>query len=140
MPRELESEQCDELVAVMTKHMASSNRSRNIVVLGVLAFLLLCLGLCLFVAFPYTPFYKSVIASGLPDPDRGFQTGTVTGTDAYVWDCYQGKRIVIYRHSSELLFTPFTRVEAPCGTITKIEEDIQSEPVRRDLDPKSFWR
>lgn len=81
---------------------------------------------------------KYVVAAGLPAPDSGFQTGTAFGYDVYIWECYRGKRIVVYRESAEMRVGPFVREEAACGAMTPIETKLANER-KRVLDPSRFW-
>lgn len=81
---------------------------------------------------------KYVVAAGLPAPNSGFQTGTVHGYDVYIWDCYQTKRIVVYRESAEMRVGPYMREEALCGEMTPIETKLANER-KRTLDPSRFW-
>lgn len=81
---------------------------------------------------------KNAVAAGLPAPNSGFQTGTVFGYDVYIWDCYQDKRIVVYRESAEMRVGPYMREEAECGGMTPIETKLANER-KRTLDPSRFW-
>ncbi len=118
-----------------------SNRSRR-VLFGcsgaVLSIVLLCVILSLGYLLTSCSFNKYVVAAGLPAPDAGFQTGTVAGYNVYVWNCYQGKKIVLYNVTSELLAREYKREEAPCGGTTDIETKLAKEP-QRALNPASFW-
>ena len=82
---------------------------------------------------------KNAIAAGLPDPDTGFTTGSVTGYNVYIWECYQGKRIVIFNTSAEFTSTDYQLQEAVCEETTPIEEQLKNES-KSDLDPNLFWR
>lgn len=82
---------------------------------------------------------KSVVAAGLPDPDRGFQTGTVAGYDVWIWECYQDKHIVIYRTSAEMTAGMYEREETPCGELTPIELKLADVEPKRERDPSTFW-
>ncbi len=83
-------------------------------------------------------FNKYIVAAGLPPPDTGFQTGTVAGYNVYIWNCCQGKRIVLYNGTSEMVARAFVREEALCGGTTEIEKTLANVP-RRALNPESFW-
>ena len=100
--------------------------------------LLLCCVLVLLFLFTSCSFNKYIVAAGLPKPDRAFQTGTVAGYDVFIWDCYQGKRIVLYHESSEMRSGPFVRQEVACGQMAPIEQTLASTP-RHDLNPDNFW-
>jgi hypothetical protein len=98
----------------------------------------LCVVLPLVILFSSCSFNKYVLAAGLPTPDAGFQTGNVAGYNVYIWECYHGKRIVLYNTSSELLSMAFQRQEAPCGGTTEIEKTLAKE-TKRNLNPSTFW-
>lgn len=99
--------------------------------------LLLCLGALVFL-FTSCSFNKPLVAAGLPNPDRAFQTGTVAGYNVYIWDCYQNKHIVVYNFSGEMYSAAYERQESECGTMTPMEAELLPEK-RRDLDPNNFW-
>ncbi len=100
--------------------------------------LLLCVVLVLGFFLTSCSFNKYIVAAGLPNPDRAFQTGTVYGYDVFIWDCYQNKHIVLYRESSEMRAGPFIRQEVACGEQAPIELSLKDERTR-DLRPNSFW-
>ncbi len=112
------------------------------VLFGCSGVLLLIVLLCVIVSLGYLltscSFNKYVVAAGLPSPDAGFQTGTVAGYNVYVWNCYQGKKIVLYNVTSEMLSREYKREEAPCGGTTEIEKTLANQS-RRQLNPASFW-
>lgn len=81
---------------------------------------------------------KYIVAVGLPVPDDGFQTGSIYGYDVYVWNCLQGKHIVLYKYSAEMTSGPYIREEANCGEQTPIEIQLAGER-SRGLDPRRFW-
>lgn len=99
-----------------------------------------CLLVVLFGIFLFTScsFNKPLVASGLPDPDRAFQTGTVAGYNIYVWECYQGKHIVVFNVTAEMTSGAYQRQEVACGEMTEIEKAVAKERIR-ELDPKRFW-
>ncbi len=103
----------------------------TIMVIGVLAVIVF--------AFTSCAFNRYIIGAGLPQPDSAYQTGTIFGYNVYVWDCYQGKRIVMYNATSEMWIGPFKREETKCGEQTPIETELAAETVKRPLDPKNFW-
>ncbi len=98
----------------------------------------LCIILSLVFLFTSCSFNKYVVAAGLPAPDTAFQTGTVVGYNVYIWECYQGKRIVLYNETSEMRAGPFKREEAPCQGTTDIEKALANVS-KRALNPKAFW-
>jgi len=100
--------------------------------------LFLCAALALAFLFTACSTNKNAVAAGLPDPDRAFQTGTAYGYDVFLWDCYQGKHIAVYRTSAEMRAGPFEREEVACGELAPIEVKLAGER-QHDLDPKSFW-
>lgn len=120
--------------------MSNPNASRNVrLAVGILvALALLCTVSALAFLLSSCSFNKYIVAAGLPAPDRAFQTGTIYGVDVYVWECYQGKHIVLHRNSSEMAAGPFTREEAACGDTTSIEKQLASTPTR-PLNPDHFW-
>lgn len=78
------------------------------------------------------------IAKGLPNPDTAFSNGFPSGDLVFIWDCFQGKRIAIYRSYSELSADPYQRQEVACGELTPIEKSMPLNE-RRPQDPKTFW-
>lgn len=118
--------------------MSSSTRNIRLAVGGLAALALLCLTATFVLFLTSCSSNKYVVAAGLPKPDRGFQTGTVYGIDVYVWECYQGKHIVLHRNSSEMTVGPYTREEAACGETTPIEKQL-ANTARHPLNPDSFW-
>ncbi len=98
---------------------------------------LACLGAIIFL-FTSCSFNKPLVAGGLPNPDRAFQTGTVAGYNVYIWDCFQNKHIVVYNFTGEMYSAAFEREESVCGAMTPMEEKLLPEK-RRDLDPNNFW-
>lgn len=83
---------------------------------------------------------KFNIAAGLPDPDTAYMTGTVAGHNLYIWECYQGKHIVIYQEAGEMWASLYTREEAVCGSPTAIEIKLADIKPKRAIDPKLFWK
>lgn len=100
--------------------------------------LLLVTVACIVLLFTQCSFNKYVVAAGLPNPDIAYQTGTVAGYNVYIWECYQGKRIVLYNTTSEMTSGPFKREEASCGGTAAMELVLAKER-RNDLDPRRFW-
>ncbi len=121
--------------------MAQPSRKGRVVgaCLGISAGIFLCGALALMVfLFTSCSFNKYIVAAGLPAPDAGFQTGTVFGYNVWIWDCHEGKRIVLYEETSEMYAGPFKREEAKCGEQTDIEVKLASEKTR-PMDPRYFW-
>ncbi len=114
-----------------------SNRFKFLVTAAVI-FLLLCTAGVMIVVFSFSPFNKYIVATGLPDPDSAYQTGTLYGYDVYIWECYQGKRIVVYRYSSEMTAGAYSREETACGGVTGIEEKLAGER-KRERGAGGFW-
>lgn len=99
---------------------------------------LVAVAILLFVVLASCSINKYAVAAGLPKPDEALQTGTVYGYDLYIWECYQGKRIVVYRYSSEMTASSYTREEASCGETTPIEKKLETE-TKRERNPDTFW-
>jgi hypothetical protein len=114
-----------------------SNRRKWLFAAGITLTLFCTLAVCA-VIFTACTSNKYFAAAGLPDPDRGYQTGTIYGYDVYIWDCYQGKRIVVWRTSAEMTVGQYAREEAACGGQTPIEIRLADEE-KRERDPSSFW-
>ncbi|MFN8433648.1 MAG: hypothetical protein U0V18_06485 [Anaerolineales bacterium] len=83
---------------------------------------------------------RDSIAAGLPDPDTGFITGTASGYSVYIWECYQGKHIVIFNITAEFTSQDYERQESACGESASIEKQLADDKSKRDIDPKNFWR
>ncbi|TGM61866.1 hypothetical protein EHQ97_00700 [Leptospira adleri] len=61
---------------------------------------------------------------GLPKPDRHDRTGTFAGYEFFLWNCVEGKRIIVYRWEPEmpfLDFDPYHKEEARCQELTEFE-------------------
>lgn len=95
-----------------------------------------CVGVVLVVIF--TPLNRPIAAFGLPRPDYGYMTGTVFGYNVYVWECYSGKRIAVYNHTSEMTASAYQREEVPCGGQTPIEKSTASDSHKAPLDMASW--
>lgn len=50
----------------------------------------------------------------------------------YIWNCYEGKRVIIYKHTSEWSGGPAQKVTAQCGEKATIEIEFEKES-KRDL-------
>jgi hypothetical protein len=117
--------------------MARSNKAKWFLAVGAILVLLCVCGAAAFVFTTFTS-NKYIAAAGLPNPDSGYQTGTIYGYDVWVWECYQNKHIVLWRTSAEFTAGQYTREEAACGERTLIEVKLQGEQ-KRVRDPKNFW-
>lgn len=50
-------------------------------------------------------------------PDEQFRTGVEAGHDVYIWNCYEGKRVMITQFGSACFGTRAPQIErGPCGT------------------------
>lgn len=83
---------------------------------------------------------KHDIAAGLPAPDAAFMTGVAAGYNVFIWECHQGRRIVIYKESGEMWSSSYRREESVCGSQTPIEITLADAKAKRDIDPKEFWK
>jgi hypothetical protein len=81
---------------------------------------------------------QASVASGLPDPDAAFSTGTEHGLDVYIWECFKGTRVAVYRSAGFIPVSIWQRQEAPCGQLTAIEKEIPDSG-RRSTNPEYFW-
>ncbi len=117
---------------------APRSNKRKWILTALVIFLLLCIALTALVLFSSCSVNKYIIAAGLPAPDRAYQTGTIYGYDVFIWDCYQNKRIVLWKTSAEMTSGPFTREETACGGMTPIEQKLAPEE-KRERDPRRFW-
>ena len=58
-------------------------------------------------------------------PDHACTTGSSThGDDVYVWDCHEGRRVVVAQYSAEMGCSPARQDTAPCGTVTRLETEL----------------
>lgn len=97
----------------------------------------LCVVLFMFILLSSCHVNKPLVASGLPDPDKAFQTGTAHGYQVYIWECYRDKRIAIYTFVG-FYAGAYKREEVACGELTKIEKTLTNEK-QWELDSKKFW-
>ncbi|MBI4674023.1 MAG: hypothetical protein HY741_20445 [Chloroflexi bacterium] len=98
----------------------------------------LCLLGIIALLFTSCSFNKYWVASDLPKPDHGFQTGTVAGYNVYVWDCFRNKHVVLYNETAEFRSGPYKREESACGVMTPTEEKLLPQSTR-ELNPNLFW-
>ncbi len=61
-------------------------------------------------------------AAGMPEPDERIVTGTTHGYNLDIWHCFHGKRVVIYRYSSEFTGSTYSKEEASCDELTAFEK------------------
>ena len=105
---------------------------------AVLGGLCLCVVLGAVILLSSCHFNKPLVASGLPDPDKAFQTGMAHGYQVYIWECYRNQRIAIYTFVGTYAGA-YEREQAACGELTEIEKKLANER-RWELDPKQFWQ
>ncbi|MBM9500777.1 hypothetical protein JWG44_11015 [Leptospira sp. 201903071] len=61
---------------------------------------------------------------GLPKPDRKERTGTFAGYEFHLWNCVDGKRVIVYRWEPEMPFfdfDPYHKEETACNEKTEFE-------------------
>lgn len=131
----------DEKIQAGTWDPSSPKRTRRWkwVLIAFTAIILVCLlglGTALFTACTSN---KYIAAAGLPDPDRGFQTGSIYGYDVWIWDCYHNKHITVHRTSAEMTAGMYERQETACGQLTPIEIQLADDEPKRTRDPSAFW-
>jgi hypothetical protein len=72
-------------------------------------------------------------------PDEQFRTGTEAGEDVYVWQCYEGSRIVVSQWGSACYGSRAPIMEkGACGAPLPVESKYPSE-VRKELLPPQRW-
>jgi hypothetical protein len=118
--------------------MQGTPSRRKWIVTGVTGLLLFCALIGGALIFTTCTSGKYLTAAGLPDPDEGYQTGTIYGYDVYIWDCFQGERVVLWRTSAEMTVGQYTRETTACGGQTAIEIKLANEK-KRARDPANFW-
>ncbi len=68
-------------------------------------------------------------------PDHSYETGgSVYGDDVYVWDCLEGKHIVVHQFSAEMSCQAAEREVTACGELSQFEQRIAGQahkPPRR---------
>ncbi len=83
---------------------------------------------------------RDAIAQGLPAPDRGLVLREETNQEIYIWDCFHGKHIVIFRLNAGFYATDYERQEASCGDKTPKEQSIALTGLRtNNRNPMIFW-
>ena len=61
-------------------------------------------------------------------PDRSCSTGAVHGHDVYIWDCLQGRHVVVAQYSAEMTCRSAVRETSACGTPTPLETELKLTP------------
>lgn len=54
-------------------------------------------------------------------PDVSCYTGSESGSIAYIWECYEGERVVIYQHQAGPYVLSARKQTTACGNLTEIE-------------------
>jgi hypothetical protein len=71
-------------------------------------------------------------------PDHSYSTGgSVYGDDVYVWDCLEGKHIVVHQFSAEMSCSAAEREIVACGALTEFERRVAHEAHRPE---RRGWR
>ena len=78
------------------------------------------------------------IYKGLPKPDYSFSIGTIHGYDGYVWNCYEGKHIIVYRAASEYGVGRWQKEESPCNELVPFDKKTHVMPTDRKFHKE--WR
>jgi len=74
----------------------------------------------------------------LKRPDTSYRTGHSHGYDLYIWECREGKRMVVYRHAGGMTCSEPVLETAPCGGQTPIEKKLASEEKRLVPDQQKW--
>lgn len=83
--------------------------------------------------------WKASDAPKVP-PDEQFRTGHEVGYDAWIWHCYEGKRVVITQAGSALLGTSRAKTSrGPCGTPLPTEADFPPPERRGEIPDGVRW-
>lgn len=61
-------------------------------------------------------------------PDRSCTTGSTHGHDVYIWECLGGEHVVVAQYSAEMSCQRPRRDTAPCGSLTKLEQELELKP------------
>ena len=73
-------------------------------------------------------------------PDEQFRTGVEVGYDAWIWHCYEGKRVVITQSGSACFGTSAPRTSrGPCGAPLETEKDVPDERSRHAVPDGYRW-
>lgn len=75
-------------------------------------------------------------------PDLTCDSKRITGYTAYIWNCHDGRRIVIHQAASELIRFSAVREKVACGEKTKFEQenDLNDKDQYECLPAEStFW-
>ncbi len=100
----------------------------------------LCCGMLLVLSLAGCSSNRDAIARGLPRPDRGLLFREEADEQVFIWDCYNGKHIVIFRLNAGFYATDYERQEVPCGFKTPKEQSIELTGFpAENLDPATFW-
>ncbi len=78
--------------------------------------------------------------SGAPKapPDEQFRTGVEVGYDAWIWNCYEGQRVVVTQSSSACFGASKAQIQkGPCGAPMEVEKRFP-ERERRDPIPDGY--
>jgi hypothetical protein len=74
-------------------------------------------------------------------PDHSCSTGSVQGSDVYIWDCLRGQRVVVAQYSAEMSCQAPERAVSACGTITSLEKSLALTPEKcKGPRPGREWR
>jgi len=69
--------------------------------------------------------------STLPD-SHCYQPGT-HGYDVFRWSCVEGHHVVISQYSTEMLTSLPEKEVVPCGTLSRIEQEVAGTCVAADI-------
>lgn len=72
-------------------------------------------------------------------PDMQYRTGASQGYDVYVWECQNGKRTAVYKHSGLFACDEPEQEVRPCGDLTEIEKKVFHEG-RFEVPSCFTWR
>lgn len=75
------------------------------------------------------------------EPDLQCRTGREMGHDVFIWDCHEGRRVVVFQQCSALLgCDPAGRQTAACGSRAAIELELQLDEACEPVPPKQRWK
>lgn len=66
-------------------------------------------------------------------PDISCQTGSETGYNIYIWNCFKNKKNVIFQKSAGLYSFTAQKQLAECGTETDFEKEIEFSSKRNEI-------
>lgn len=81
-------------------------------------------------------------ANGAPktSPDVQFRTGVEVGYDAWLWNCYEGERVLVTQSGSACFGTSAPRVvRGPCGKPLPEEAQLAPPESRHEIPEGSRW-